>query len=191
MKVLWKGYEGPSPDIQPGGLLKRISGRKNGKRYDELEKPKNWGIYVGKVMACDRAQGSIKIKLEEPLSLGDGIEVWNGEDESPGTIVTSIRVNGKAVTEALPQQVVEVRTSRQDKQGKQSYKTSDKKLNASARESFTGKFKKRIPIEGRITVAGGKPLSIIVKDYEGNKVEVKSSYVPEKALTSPLPKRKF
>jgi len=40
-------------------------------------------------------------------------------------------------------------------------------------------------------VAGGKPLSIIVKDYEGNKVEVKSSYVPEKALTSPLPKRKF
>jgi len=26
-------------------------------------------------MACDRAQGSIKIKLEEPLSLGDGIEV--------------------------------------------------------------------------------------------------------------------
>jgi len=33
-------------------------------------------------MACDRAQGSIKIKLEEPLSLGDGIEVWNGEDES-------------------------------------------------------------------------------------------------------------
>jgi len=67
---------------------------------------------VGKVMACDRAQGSIKIKLEEPLSLGDGIEVWNGEDESPGTIVTSIRVNGKAVTEALPQQVVEVRTSK-------------------------------------------------------------------------------
>jgi len=47
-----------------------------------FEKPKNWGIYVGKVMACDRAQGSIKIKLEEPLSLGDGIEVWNGEDES-------------------------------------------------------------------------------------------------------------
>ncbi|CDG36587.1 MAG TPA: DUF3656 domain-containing protein [Acetivibrio thermocellus] len=174
-----------------GGFSKGYLEGKTGKDMMSFEKPKNWGIYVGKVMACDRAQGSIKIKLEEPLSLGDGIEVWNGEDESPGTIVTSIRVNGKAVTEALPQQVVEVRNVKgRINKGNKVYKTSDKKLNASARESFTGKFKKRIPIEGRITVAGGKPLSIIVKDYEGNKVEVKSSYVPEKALTSPVTEEK-
>ncbi|HOM02885.1 MAG TPA: DUF3656 domain-containing protein [Acetivibrio sp.] len=160
---------------------------KTGRDMMSFEKPKNWGIYLGEVISYDKASESVKIKLEEPLSIGDGIEVWNNEDESPGTIVTSIRVNGKTVTEANPQQVAEVRSIKgKIGKGNRVYKTSDKKLNTFAKESFTGKSKRKIPIEGRLSITSGKPVSIIVKDYAGNEVEVKSQYIPEKALTSPI-----
>lgn len=175
------------PDIQPGGFSKGYLEGKTGKDMMSFEKPKNWGIYLGRVLSYDKAAESVKINLEESLSLGDGIEVWNNEDESPGTIVTSIRVNGKAVTEAKPRQVAEIRSIKgRISKGNKVYKTSDKKLNMFARESFTGKSVRKVPIEGRLSITSGKPVSITVGDYTGNTVVVESQYIPEKALTSPI-----
>ncbi|RXE59311.1 DUF3656 domain-containing U32 family peptidase [Acetivibrio mesophilus] len=170
-----------------GGLSKGYLEGKAGRDMMSFEKPKNWGIYLGRVISYDKVSETAKIKLEESLSLGDGIEVWNNEDESPGTIVTAIRVNGKAVTEAKVHQVAEVRSIKgRISKGNKVYRTSEKKLNTFARESFTGKSIRKIPIEGRLSVISGKPVSITVKDYAGNVVEIESEYIPEQALTSPL-----
>lgn len=170
-----------------GGFSKGYLEGKVGKDMMSFEKPKNWGTYVGSVISYDKGSKTAKIKLEGTLSLGDGIEIWNNEDESPGTVVTAVRVNGKSVTEAKPHQVAEVGSIKgRISKGNKVYKTSDKKLNTFARESFNGKPGRKVPIEGKLSVISGKPISITIKDYVGNVVEVESEYIPEKALTRPI-----
>ena len=57
------------------------------------EKPKHWGIYVGKVTNYD-GKRYIKIDSKNKLNIGDGIEIWNGENESPSAIISEL-TNGK------------------------------------------------------------------------------------------------
>ncbi|MFZ5989159.1 MAG: DUF3656 domain-containing U32 family peptidase [Bacillota bacterium] len=170
-----------------GGFSKGYFRGKSGRDMMSYEKPKNWGIYLGEVISYDRASGTLKLKLEEELSMGDGIEIWNGEDESPGTIVTAIKINGKNVSEAGPFEAAAIgnvkgRISR----GNKVYKTSDRKLNAIARETFSGKPARKIFIQGNITIRHGEPVFLKVKDDLGNEAEVKGSYMPEEAVNRPL-----
>jgi putative protease len=74
------------------------------------------------------------------LEVGDGIEVWNGEDESPGTVVSRMECRGKGVSASEKGEVVYVGNiyGRIDK-GNKVYKTSSRALNAAAKESFSGK----------------------------------------------------
>lgn len=170
-----------------GGLSRGYLEGKTGRDMMSFEKPKNWGTYLGKVVSYDKSTKTAQIKLEDHLAIGDGIEIWNDEDESPGTIVTGIRVKGQEVTEAEGIEMAEVSSIKgRINKGNKVYKTSDKKLNTLARESFTGKFVRKVPIEGKLEIKYGKPLSLIVKDYAGNMAEIKASYTPEKAINRPL-----
>lgn len=153
-----------------GGFTTAYWEAKQGASMMCYEKPKNWGIYVGKVTNYD---GKKFITLEDAstLHIGDGIEVWNGEENSPSTIVSEIignkvgRIQGKIHV------------------GDKVYKTSDKKLNQQARESFSRGFVKKSDVSLHIIMKENTPVKIKINDWE-----YVSNIVPQEAKSKPLTK---
>ena len=76
-----------------GGFSDGYHFGKIGKDMMCYEKPKHWGIYIGKVTSYDQKK-YITIDSDINLNIGDGIEIWNNENESPSTIISEI-VNNK------------------------------------------------------------------------------------------------
>lgn len=153
-----------------GGFSKGYLLGKTGRDMMCYEKPKNWGTYVGKVIAYDEKR-YITLDDVSNISIGDGIEIWNNSNDSPSTIVTEIvdnkigRIHGKINV------------------GNKVYKTSDKRLNQIARESFSRGFVKHSPIDIQIEIVKEKNIKIIINDFE-----FISDIVPQKSQNKPLTK---
>ena len=170
-----------------GGFTKGYSEGKSGRDMMCFEKPKNWGIYLGRVLAADRGRASVKLRLEDGLSIGDGIEAWTGEEKSPGTIVTSILRKGANVKSAAKGEVVTVGSIKGlIPPGCDIYKTSSKGLNKAAEESYTGKPLRRVPLKGRAVLKAGGPFTLIVRDNDGNEAAAAGNMLPEPASVRPV-----
>ena len=170
-----------------GGFSEGYLNGKTGRDMMCFEKPKNWGIYLGETMSYDRTSNSVRIKLEEDLALGDGVEVWNGENDSPGALVSEIRLNGKRVDTALKNSIVDIGSIKgRVAKGNKVYKTSDRMLNEIAKETYSGKNFKKIFINGKITLKSELPVTLRVSDEAGNEITSSGGYIPEKAVKRPL-----
>lgn len=175
-----------------GGFSKGYLEGKTGSSMMSYEKPKNWGIWLGNVVSYDRALKAVKLVLKTDISIGDGIEVWNGEEESPGTVVTGLELNGKRVDTAKAGDTVWIKSvkgniSKDDKV----YKTSDKKLNNSALETASGKFYRKVPVRGNLSVRRNQPIFLELTDDMGNNIVVNSSFIPEEAVNRPITKERL
>ena len=170
-----------------GGFTTGYLAGKAGRDMMSYEKPKNWGVFLGNVTSYDRAGKTFTVKLEEDLSIGDGIEVWNGEDPSPGTIVTMIKSNNRNTSAAFKGDTVRVGDlSGNIRKGDRVYKTSDKGLITSARETFAGKYIRKSPLKCKVLVKRGVPPGLKVWDRDQNTVEIKGEAIPEEAINKPL-----
>lgn len=155
-----------------GGFTSAYLNKKQGINMMCYEKPKNLGIYVGKVTAYD-GKRYIEISNKENLNIGDGIEILNGENTSPSTIISEIignkigRIHGKINI------------------GDKVYKTSDKNLMKLARESFSRNFVKKSKINMTVTIKQDKPII-----FEINNVAYNSNVIPELAQNKPITKEK-
>jgi len=174
-----------------GGFSRGYLEGKSGSNMMSYEKPKNWGIHLGKVISYDRSSSAVKLTINTDLAIGDGIEIWNGEEQSPGTVVTSLEVNGKRVESAKAGDVVTIKNIKgKISKDNKVYKTSDKRLNNTALESISGKFYRRVPIYGKIEISKNKPASLAVRDDLGNIVSAIGSVNAEEALNKPLTKER-
>lgn len=170
------------------GHLKGITG----KSLMCFEKPKNQGVYLGDVISYDRHLKTITLRLQDSISIGDGIEVWNGEDESPGTIVTSIRNKKKDVRHSDAGEVVSIGVIKGNiLKGSKVYKTSSRELNEKAAETFSGKPIRKVYIEGSINISYGMQATFIVKDDLGNEFEVKGTKPAQKAINHAITKERI
>lgn len=175
-----------------GGFSKGYLDGKTGSTMMSYEKPKNWGVYLGEVISYDRTSMAVKLVLKTDISMGDGIEIWNGEEKSPGTVISGIEVNGKKVDNAKAGETVSIRSVKGNiRKSNKVYKTSDKRLNNAALESISGKFYRKVPIEGRLCVEKNKPVILTVKDDLGNEITVNGSFIPEEAVNRPLTKERL
>lgn len=170
-----------------GGFSEGYLNGKTGRDMISYEKPKNWGVYIGDVISFDSRSYSFKIKLEDELCTGDGIEIWNNEDESPGTVVTAIREEDKNVNCSKPGRYVWIGDIKgKIRKGDKVYKTSDKRLINYARETYSGRFQRKVNIRGSFEINKGMPAVLKVTDDVGNEVIVKGSYPVEEARNRPL-----
>lgn len=175
-----------------GGFTTGYLKGKPGKDLMSYEKPKNWGVLLGEVLSYDKYTKLAAVKLSEAISIGDGIEIWNGEEESPGTVVTEINVNGKNIKSAEKGEVVSLgRLIGKIFKGNKVYKTSDKKLIISAREYISGKFYRKMKVTGKFIMRTGNPAEFVVWDKAGNEISAKGIVIPEKALNKPLTKERL
>ena len=147
------------------------------------EKPKNWGLYLGTVQNYDSKRKAITLKIEEDIGIGDGIEVWNGENESPSTIVSEILKNGNRIQEAPRGNTVTISSIKgRINKGDRVYKTSDSELGKMARKSFENNFQRKIPLNCTVEIKSGRKMSVTAVDDVGNIVSVFSESIPERAL---------
>jgi len=174
-----------------GGFSRGYLEEKTGSTMMSYEKPKNWGVYLGKVISYDRSSFAVKLTINTDLAIGDGIEIWNGEEQSPGTVVTGLEVNGKRVESAKAGEVVTIKNIKGNiSKDNKVYKTSDKRLNNTALESISGKFYRRVPIYGKVEISKNKPANLTVRDDLGNTVSAIGSVNAEEALNRPLTKER-
>jgi putative protease len=170
-----------------GGFSSGYLKGKTGSDMMSFEKPNNSGIYLGCITSYDQRTQSAGIRLEDGLNLGDGIEIWAGESDSPGGIVSSVRKGGTAVKAARKGELVTIGYfSGKIMPGQRVYKTTDTELIKSARESFTGKNLRRIGIDGRILLKYGQPISLYVEDHDGHSLISGGTVLPEAAVNKPM-----
>ena len=163
-----------------GGFSNAYLKEKTGKDVMCYEKPKNWGIYIGTVIKYD-GKNEIEITNENNVDLinGDGIEIWNDENESPSSIISSVEKlkNGNYKISRIHGNI---------NAGNKVYRTSSKELNAKAIESFSRGFNRHNKVDCKIYAYTSKPLSMVIGDFL-----YVSNIKPEKALKAPITKEKF
>jgi len=170
-----------------GGFSSGYLKGKTGAGMMSCEKPNNSGICIGSVAAYDSRQQTIKIKLEDSLSSGDGIEIWTGSSDSPGGTVSVIRSGGRTVKKAEKGDLVEIGYFKgKITPGRKVYKTTDTELIKAARETFAGRDIRRVGIIGTAVLQPGRPLKLTVSDDDGHTAEAEGTVLPEAAINRPL-----
>ena len=129
-----------------GGFSKGYYYGKLGHELICRERPKHWGRYLGKVIDYDRKRKLVRVKLDDSLNMGDGVEIVN--ENLPGNIVTYIEKNRVQVKSAESGEIVCIGdiTGIMSK-GDSVYKISDKNLNLSLRKVLDGKCHRKVPVD--------------------------------------------
>ena len=153
-----------------GGFTSAYHEKKQGGSMMCYEKPKNWGTYIGKVTNYD-GKRYIKLDSVKNLNIGDGIEIWNGENESPSTIVSELTNNKVG------------RISGNIHIGDKVYKTSDKTLMQQAKESYSRGFVKRTNVNVTINISLTSPITITINNFK-----YQSDIIPEESKKKPITK---
>ena len=162
-----------------GGFSTAYLQGKHGKDTMCYEKPKNWGIYVGKIISYD-GKSTITVSNNKNVNLiiGDGIEVWNGENESPSCIISNLTITNEGVKIGKIKGNIKV--------GNKVYRTSSKVLNQSAKESYTRGFIRHKKIDTKFIMHHGNPVKLEFENFK-----YISNVIPEKAQKLPITEEKI
>lgn len=153
------------------------------------QRPNNRGVYLGRINKINHRKGMALVKLEQPLSVGDGIEYWVSKGGRTGITIKKILLDGQQVTKAPAGREVELEIPSQVRVGDRIFKTHDEELIRQARASFMQEF--RLPAEPvRMVVRGalGRPLELTVYDKAGNVGHARTAFLAEEARNRPLTK---
>lgn len=163
-----------------GGFSTGYYTGKTGRSMMSFERPKNWGIQVGEVLAYDPARNECKVKLTGELEDGDGVEIWTGEEDHPGTTVRILRQAGNVVTFTVKGAV---------RRGNPVYRTSRKSLLDELAASFAD-YRRKIDVYGKIHLQPGRVVTLHLWDQDGNYVAVQSVEAAERAQKQPVTSEK-
>ena len=147
-----------------------------GKDIMNPQKPNNVGLYIGKVIDYNKKSKKLKLKLENPLKKGDGINLGGG------TIGRIIKDN-EIVERGNKGDIIEIDFIGDVRNNQKVYKTSDSELITKAQKSYEDEVEnKKINIKAEIILKLNDYPKLILKDTRGNSVEVISDKLVEKAI---------
>lgn len=160
-------------------------GSRNFRKLVYTRHPKNQGVFLGKVLATKPLY--VKVKLENPLGMGDGIEIMYSNEDAISFITTSILEDNKQVRFAQAGAEVWIGDVKADaKVGSQVYKTLSRQLFEEARKTFEQKEIPNVPVEMEFILKAGRPAKLKTIDFDGNSVDVISQVSAEKAINKVL-----
>ncbi|MBM7624479.1 DUF3656 domain-containing U32 family peptidase [Sporohalobacter salinus] len=143
------------------------------------QRPKNWGVKVGKVINYNNQSGECKIKLNKEVNSGDGIEIWTAEEKNPGVVLSE--------SEEVNEDVIKIEIRGRIKAGDSVYRTSDKELLTRLQETYQlPNTIKKIEIYGHLTAKLGEPMELKVWEDEGHYVSVTGDFRCEEAKNQPV-----
>ncbi|MBA1335774.1 MAG: Protease [Firmicutes bacterium] len=154
-----------------------------------IDRPDSRGFPLGRVVGQDGKNGTVEVRLEDSLNVGDGIEVETG-GKSSGTRVSAIMVNGENRDKGAPGEIVALAFSGRLKKGDRVYKTFDRELMESLTASYAGENVK-VPVNLAVRLRIGEPAEIYVWDEDGNSESIKGRKLVEEAVNLPLGKARI
>ncbi|HMM21175.1 MAG TPA: DUF3656 domain-containing protein [Selenomonadales bacterium] len=161
--------------------------RKPGRAMMSDRRPNNRGVRIGRVLEYNPRAKAAVIKLDETLHVGDTVEFWVKVGGRSGAAVSSIRVGGKPVESAEAGAAAEIPVEGSVRPGDRVFKTFDSKLMERARTFFTaGAPVRRIPVDVAVAAEEGRPLTVTIRDDEGNLGQGETGFLAAKALNRPL-----
>lgn len=147
-------------------------------------RPNNRGTRLGRIVQVDRDK--IRLKLENGLHVGDGIEVWTKRGRDGTTVEQIWRSGGGLTEEALPGETVQILFPAPVGAGDRVFKTNDALLLEKARLSFqAGREIRKRPLQMRLSGKVGERLTL-EGECEGKTVAVRSETEGRQALKRPL-----
>lgn len=156
------------------------------------EKQNNMGIYIGNVSNYNSSNGHITLNLNEKIALGDSITF---ENEPTKYRVSELMFQGKNIPFACNNELITIgRMKGNIKPGDKIFKITDKRLDDSAKLTFSGKELKKIKLNCKINIKKDTPISVLIhpnnkyENYDGINVKIQSSIIPESAINSPITK---
>ncbi|MBO8138636.1 MAG: DUF3656 domain-containing protein [Desulfotomaculum sp.] len=158
-----------------------------GRDLMSFKRPNNRGVFLGRVKRFKKGSNLVELYLQEPLRVGDGIEIWVSKGGRKGVEVSRIIHKDKQVKEAPGGSSVWVPIPGRVNPGDRVFKTHDAELIRRAKESYTSSREKRkIPVKFFVRAEVGKPLCIKIVDPEGLTAEVQSEEEGQEAEKRPL-----
>lgn len=162
-----------------------LNGSKNYRELIYAKHPKNRGVKLGTVVDSER--DAVKVILEQPISMGDGIEVWDTRNGVPDIIVSSIMLSGKHERYAPAQSTPwlgDMKTTVDT--GSEVWRTYSKPLMLEARASYENIERRLIPLDAAFSIRVGEHAILTLTDRDGNTVATNSEDVAQKAETRAL-----
>ena len=155
-----------------------------GKDVMNSEIPNNQGLYIGRVLDYNRKSKRLKMKLENTLKKGDGINLGGG------TIGRIIK-NGDITNIAHKGDTIELDFIGEARKNQIVFKTSDSELMDRVQSTFQqDKENIKVDIEGEILIKLGENPVLTLRDDKENNVTVKGDKIVEKAMKVALSSEK-
>ncbi len=154
-----------------------IFNEKNSKFVNSY-RPNHIGIEIGKVLSVKNNR--VTILLNDDLHVQDGIRIL-GKYDDVGLIVQNIFIKGNKVESAKKGDIIDIISDKKVYSDNIVLKTSDylllndidKNINSNSRKVLLNAY-----FEAKL----GTNLSLIIEDSINNRIEVKSSYIVDKAI---------
>ena len=124
-------------------------------------RPNHQGIYIGKVI--DYKNGFVTIRLTENVSINDGIRIVLDNDDY-GTVLNEFYIDKKLVKEANNGDTISFKVNKLIPKNSKVLLTKDSRLISKIDETIKTNPRK-VGITGLISLYKGKPMEIVVTDY--------------------------
>ncbi|MGB4302457.1 MAG: DUF3656 domain-containing protein [Syntrophomonadaceae bacterium] len=164
-----------TPGYLDAGVLRRLS----------TQRPNNRGVYIGRVVS-QYPDGRTAVRLNQPVSLGDGVEIWVSHGKNPAFTVEQMEVNGRPVTNANAGETVIWQVEQKVSAHDRVFKIHDEMLMRSARASFENIYFPQIPVDVYVYLTKGKPLRVVFRTDEGHEAIAETASLAEAARQKPL-----
>ena len=149
------------------------------KNLMSVEKPKNWGLPLGQTVKHSDASQLAQVLLSRSVEIGDGVKIWNGEEVSPGAVVSILKKGGEHVKVTSPDELVSIGVIKgRFGAGCKVYQTSSKRL----REFLSRKVAespRKVEVSATIDCSLGEKTVLKIFDAKGNEVKVVSELMGE------------
>lgn len=156
-----------------------------GKDVMNAQLPNNQGLYIGKVIDYNKKAKRLKIKLENTLKKGDGINLGGG------TIGRIIK-NGSIETIGYKGETIELDFVGEARKGQIVFKTSDSELMDRVQSTFMqDKELRKNNINAKVIIKLDKKPILMLSDEKGNNATVEGEKIVEKAMKVALNKDKI
>ncbi|MBM7556677.1 DUF3656 domain-containing U32 family peptidase [Halanaerobacter jeridensis] len=143
------------------------------------QRPKNWGIKIGEVVDYTPQTKECHIKLEREVNPGDGIEIWNPQEDNIGLKLSEFESN--------EENMITIEVKRSVQQGAAVYKTSDEELLSELAESYQQpNTLRKLEVYAKVTAKINQALKIDLWDQDGYFVTAELDFIVEEAKNQPV-----
>ncbi|ACV63202.1 peptidase U32 [Desulfofarcimen acetoxidans DSM 771] len=151
------------------------------------KRPNNRGVKLGRVKQYDRGEKVATLILDEPLRVGDGVEIWVTDGGRLGIEIDTLLMAGKKVERAPAGSQVQIFLPRKVGIGDRVFKTHDADLIEKARATFTSQRERtKIALQFFVRAREGEPLYLQAVEPSGQSAEAATGTVGQKAENRPL-----